>query len=168
MLLDSTETPVILLVAEDPAGRIVLQTTADTLDHFGLRWHWGQPSPEPMDAMELRKRRLRAVVVASSDGKLPGLYAKGTKLPTIRVPVGAEGTGSNLLHDELGQLHTGLEGDPFATMAVGVAGAKNAALFIAAACAVKDPAVHEKWAAFRAKQTANILGGPQPTLADSL
>ena len=167
MLLDSTDEPVILLVAEDAAGRTVLQATAETLDDFGLRWHWGQPSPEPTDGMELRKRRLRAVVVASSDGKLPGLYAKGTRLPTIRVPVeGREQTELALLRDAAGQLPAGLEDNPFATMAIGVAGAKNAALFIVAALAVNDPVVRKQWVAFRAKQTASVLEGPPPTLAD--
>jgi 5-(carboxyamino)imidazole ribonucleotide mutase len=53
-------------------------------------------------------------------------------------------------------------GVPVATFAIGTAGASNAALFAAAILANKYPAVATALEAFRERQTAGVLGNPDP------
>ena len=54
-------------------------------------------------------------------------------------------------------------GVPVATFAIGVAGAKNAALFAAALIANEDTTVRAALDAFRASQTAAVLARPDPS-----
>jgi 5-(carboxyamino)imidazole ribonucleotide mutase len=53
-------------------------------------------------------------------------------------------------------------GVPVATFAIGVAGASNAALFAAAILANKYAAIATALEAFRERQTAGVLGNPDP------
>ena len=116
--------------------------------------------PDIAGAGEPERRRWRAVIVASPDGDLPGWYAKTTQRPTIRVPVEGSGrAGLEVLRDDAGQLPAGSAGGVFATMAIGTAGAKNAALFLVAIFALRDEELRGKWRAFREKQTADVLEG---------
>jgi 5-(carboxyamino)imidazole ribonucleotide mutase len=55
-------------------------------------------------------------------------------------------------------------GIPVATFAIGSAGASNAALFAAAMLAPGDAAVAAALAAFRERQTADVLSGEDPRL----
>jgi 5-(carboxyamino)imidazole ribonucleotide mutase len=56
-------------------------------------------------------------------------------------------------------------GIPVATVAIGKAGAKNAALLAAAILAPHHPAIREALDAFRARQTENVLARPDPRQA---
>jgi 5-(carboxyamino)imidazole ribonucleotide mutase len=53
-------------------------------------------------------------------------------------------------------------GIPVATFAIGNAGAANAALFASAMLAVEFPAVGEALAAFRTRQTEEVVGNDDP------
>jgi 5-(carboxyamino)imidazole ribonucleotide mutase len=53
-------------------------------------------------------------------------------------------------------------GVPVATFAVGIAGAKNAALFAAELLALYDPRVRQALTEMRAEQTARVLRNPDP------
>jgi 5-(carboxyamino)imidazole ribonucleotide mutase len=53
-------------------------------------------------------------------------------------------------------------GVPVATFAIGPAGAGNAALFAAAILANKHPAIAAALESFRERQTAGVLGNPDP------
>jgi 5-(carboxyamino)imidazole ribonucleotide mutase len=53
-------------------------------------------------------------------------------------------------------------GVPVATFAIGTAGAANAALFAAAILANKHPAIATAVEHFRERQTAGVLGSPDP------
>ena len=140
-------------------AKTVLQGTADTLESFGLGWAWA-----PLDAEQL-PAKVQAVIVASPDGELPGRWSRETGRLTIRVPVeGAGRNGLDLLNDEAGRLPVGPADGVFATMAIGAAGAKNAALFVVAVLAVQDEALRARWTAFRERQTTDVLAGTAPTL----
>jgi hypothetical protein len=57
--------------------------------------------------------------------------------------------------------HGGAGGNAFATVAIGEAGAKNAALLAVSILALTDARLHEAWLAFRAEQTALVMNqGP--------
>ncbi|QDU23430.1 5-(carboxyamino)imidazole ribonucleotide mutase [Urbifossiella limnaea] len=101
------------------------------------------------------------VIIAGAGGAahLPGMCAAKTCLPVVGVPVESavlRGVDSLL---SIVQMPGGV---PVATMAIGKAGARNAALFAAAVLANKYPPVRQAVQAFRAKQTQDVLDHPDP------
>lgn len=103
------------------------------------------------------------VIIAGAGGAahLPGMCAAKTHLPVLGVPVAHE---ASLLRgqDALLSIVQMPAGIPVGTLAIGKAGATNAALLAAAILANKYPAVREKLIAFRAKQTQDVLDKPDP------
>lgn len=97
-------------------------------------------------------RGLRAIIAgAGGAAHLPGMMAALTEVPVFGVPV-----PSRYLHgeDSLLSIVQMPKGVPVATFAIGEAGAANAALHVIAVLATTDPALHTRWQAFRARQTA--------------
>lgn len=103
------------------------------------------------------------VIIAGAGGAahLPGMCAAKTHLPVLGVPVAHE---ASLLRgqDALLSIVQMPAGIPVGTLAIGKAGATNAALLAAAILANKYPAVREKLIAFREKQTQDVLDKPDP------
>lgn len=89
-----------------------------------------------------------AVVIAGAGGAahLPGMLASKTQLPVIGVPVRTESLGGV---DSLYSIVQMPRGFPVATMAIGPAGAVNAALLAAAILALSDGALADRLAAWR-------------------
>ena len=104
------------------------------------------------------------VVIAGAGGAahLPGMCAAKTHLPVLGVPVAHE---ASLLRgqDALLSIVQMPAGIPVGTLAIGKAGATNAALLAAAILANKYPEVREKLLAFRARQTSDVLEKPNPS-----
>ncbi len=104
------------------------------------------------------------VIIAGAGGAahLPGLTAAKTRLPVLGVPV-----KSRLLSgfDSLLSIVQMPRGIPVGTLAVGKAGAVNAALLAGAILANKYPAVAAALDKFRAAQTAEVLDSPDPRQA---
>jgi 5-(carboxyamino)imidazole ribonucleotide mutase len=101
------------------------------------------------------------VLIAGAGGAahLPGMTAAKTRLPVIGVPVRSrslQGLDSLL---SIVQMPRGI---PVATVAIGKAGAVNAALLAAAILANKHSAIATALEQFRAKQTAQVLEQPDP------
>jgi 5-(carboxyamino)imidazole ribonucleotide mutase len=101
------------------------------------------------------------VIIAGAGGAahLPGMTAAKTVLPVLGVPVQSaalSGTDSLL---SIVQMPAGI---PVGTLAIGRAGAVNAALLAAAMLGAKHPAIREALRAYRAKQTATVLANPDP------
>jgi 5-(carboxyamino)imidazole ribonucleotide mutase len=101
------------------------------------------------------------VIVAGAGGAahLPGMTAAKTTLPVLGVPV-----ESKALHglDSLLSIVQMPAGVPVGTLAIGRAGAVNAALLAAAIVARSDAGVRERLAAYRARQTESVLASPDP------
>ena len=108
------------------------------------------------------------IIAASGDARLPAALAERTGLPVIRVPVPEDGRdGLALVCDDGGNLPAGHgEEQTFATVAIGAAGAKNAALFAVAALALTDDRLREAWQNFRARQTEAVLQHPPLQIPD--
>lgn len=101
------------------------------------------------------------VIIAGAGGAahLPGMAASMTTLPVLGVPVESrtlKGLDSLL---SIAQMPAGI---PVGTLAIGTAGAKNAALLAASILATNDDAIHKKLEQFRKKQTAGIKVKPVP------
>ena len=99
------------------------------------------------------------VVIAGAGGAahLPGMCAAWTTLPVLGVPVESKtlrGTDSLL---SIVQMPAGV---PVGTLAIGAAGAVNAALLAASILALHDPALAERLRAHRAAQTAAVADTP--------
>ncbi len=96
------------------------------------------------------------VIIAGAGGAahLPGMAAAKTTLPVLGVPVQSK-TLQGL--DSLLSIVQMPKGVPVGTLAIGEAGAANAALLAAAVLALGDPAVRERLKAFRLRQTTAVL-----------
>jgi 5-(carboxyamino)imidazole ribonucleotide mutase len=101
------------------------------------------------------------VLIAGAGGAahLPGMIAAKTILPVLGVPVQSKSLGGL---DSLLSIVQMPAGVPVATFAIGAAGAANAALCAAAILANKHPTVASALDAFRERQTAGVLGNPDP------
>lgn len=99
------------------------------------------------------------VIIAGAGGAahLPGMTAALTTIPVLGVPVESktmQGLDSLL---SIAQMPAGV---PVGTLAIGKAGAVNAALFAAAILALSDSALARKLEKFRARQTAAVKKKP--------
>ncbi len=100
------------------------------------------------------------VIIAGAGGAahLPGMMASKTRVPVIGVPVQTRAlSGVDSLYSIL-QMPRGY---PVATMAIGAAGAANAALMAASILALNDPALATRLDAWRDALTASIPEEPR-------
>jgi 5-(carboxyamino)imidazole ribonucleotide mutase len=106
-------------------------------------------------------RGLRVIIAgAGGAAHLPGMLAAKTHLPVLGVPV-----ESQALHgvDSLLSIAQMPAGVPVGTLAIGKAGAVNAALLAASILALGDPAIREALLSYRARQTDAVLNRPDPS-----
>lgn len=101
------------------------------------------------------------VIIAGAGGAahLPGMLAAKTALPVFGVPVQSKALNGMDSLLSIAQMPAGI---PVGTLAIGRAGATNAALLAASVLALHDPAVATALDAFRAEQTRNVLDNPDP------
>ena len=115
-------------------------------------------------AQTARERGLKIIVAgAGGAAHLPGMCAAWTPLPVLGVPIEShalKGMDSLL---SIVQMPAGI---PVGTMAIGRAGAVNAALLAAAMLATQDAELAERLDALRAEQTAAVADAPQSVLSD--
>jgi len=102
------------------------------------------------------------VVIAGAGGAahLPGMTAAMTPLPVFGVPVESKTLSGR---DSLLSIVQMPPGVPVGTLAIGKAGATNAALLAVAVLALNDSALAERLDAFRDRQTASVAERPVDT-----
>ena len=106
------------------------------------------------------ERGLKAIIAgAGGAAHLPGMTAAKTRVPVIGVPVQSKALSGK---DSLLSIVQMPAGVPVASMAIGKAGAINAALFAAAIVANEDSAVAAALDQFRQSQTDAVLADPDP------
>src|ERR1700744_3522886 len=111
-------------------------------------------------ATKARERGLRAIIAgAGGAAHLPGMTAAKTSVPVLGVPVQTKALNGMDSLLSIAQMPSGV---PVATLAIGAAGAKNAALFAAAILANEAAEVRLALDAFRTAQTAAVLNKPDP------
>ena len=101
------------------------------------------------------------VIIAGAGGAahLPGMVAAKTIVPVLGVPVQSRALSGQ---DSLLSIVQMPGGIPVGTLAIGEAGAKNAGILAAQIVANENEAIREKVAAFRVKQTQDVLDNPNP------
>ena len=110
-------------------------------------------------AEEARERGLKVIVAgAGGAAHLPGMTASMTPLPVIGVPVESKSLKGM---DSLLSIVQMPAGVPVGTVAIGRAGAVNAALLAAAIVALGDERVAAALDTWRANQTAAVAETPQ-------
>jgi phosphoribosylamine--glycine ligase len=138
----------------------VMQGCADQLKKFGIPYEMTVASAHrtPARAMEFastaRERGLKAIIAAAGmAAHLAGVLAAHTTLPVIGVPIDSSSlNGLDALLSTV-QMPPGV---PVATMGIGKAGAKNAAILAAQIIGVTDEAIAGKLAAFKDEMAAEV------------
>ncbi len=102
------------------------------------------------------------VIIAGAGGAahLPGMAAAKTRVPVLGVPVQSKALNGMDSLLSIAQMPAGI---PVGTMAIGRAGAVNAALLAAAIIANEDTAVATALDKYRQNQTDRVLANPDPT-----
>ncbi|HEV3437427.1 MAG TPA: 5-(carboxyamino)imidazole ribonucleotide mutase [Gemmata sp.] len=143
-----------------------MQFAAERLDEFGIPYEprvvSAHRTPDLLfDYAEQAESRGIEVLIAGAGGAahLPGMCAAKTILPVLGVPV-----ESPLLRgvDSLLSIVQMPAGIPVGTLAIGKAGAINAALLAISILALKDSAIREKLKQFRIQQTEDVLKYSDP------
>jgi 5-(carboxyamino)imidazole ribonucleotide mutase len=143
-----------------------MQHAANTLRELGVphetRVVSAHRTPDLLfEYAEEAERRGIEVLIAGAGGAahLPGMTAAKTPLPVLGVPVESralKGLDSLL---SIAQMPAGI---PVGALAIGKAGAINAALLAAAMLGAKHGGIREALRAFRKRQTARVLKYPNP------
>ena len=146
--------PVISIIMGSKSDWGTMQKTAEVLDRFGVLYEKkvvsAHRTPDLMfkHAEEARSRGIK-VIIAGGAAHLPGMVAAKTTLPVIGVPVKSRAlSGVDSLYSIV-QMPGGV---PVATMAIGEAGATNAALFALRLLSVEDQAIATALADFAEEQ----------------
>ena len=141
-----------------------MRRAADTLDALGVpheaRIVSAHRTPDRLTAFAKGARSAGfKVVIAGAGGAahLPGMVAAMTPLPVFGVPVRSRALSGQ---DSLLSIVQMPAGVPVGTLAIGEAGAVNAALLAAAVLALSDKALAERLDAWRAAQTDGVAERP--------
>ncbi|HIE54206.1 MAG TPA: 5-(carboxyamino)imidazole ribonucleotide mutase [Chromatiaceae bacterium] len=111
-------------------------------------------------AGEARARGLEVIIAgAGGAAHLPGMVAAKTSLPVLGVPVQSKALNGM---DSLLSIVQMPAGVPVGTLAIGRAGAINAALFAVAILANSRPEFLEALEKWRSRQTEAVLANPDP------
>lgn len=153
--------PPIAIVMGSKSDWSTMQYTAKILDELSIPYHAqvisAHRTPDLLFTFAESSRRSGfQVIIAGAGGAahLPGMLAAKTTLPVIGVPIQTK-TLQGL--DSLLSIVQMPGGVPVATMAIGEAGAKNAALLAAAILASHDINIEKALNQFREQQTKAIL-----------
>jgi 5-(carboxyamino)imidazole ribonucleotide mutase len=112
-------------------------------------------------ARTARERGLKVIIAgAGGAAHLPGMVASMTPLPVLGVPIESKALGGL---DSLLSIVQMPGGVPVGTLAIGAAGAKNAALLAASILALGDAKLRKALDDWRADQTAAVAERPEPS-----
>ncbi|MBW1605740.1 5-(carboxyamino)imidazole ribonucleotide mutase [Lactobacillus sp. Sy-1] len=139
----------------------VVKQTAEMLDRLGVSYDKHVISahrmPEQLQEFGSKsKSEHYQLIIAAAGGAahLPGMMAANTTLPVIGIPVQTKALNGV---DSLLSMVQMPSGVPVATVAIGNAGAKNAAILAAQIIALQNPDVNQKLVQFRTEQTEEAI-----------
>ena len=154
-------TPIVAIVMGSKSDWETMAHASKTLADLGVAHEVGVVSahrtPDWLFAFaDAAEARGLEVVIAGAGGAahLPGMIASKTIVPVLGVPVQSHALSGM---DSLLSIVQMPGGVPVGTLAIGKAGAINAALLATAIVSASRPAIRERLRAFRTKQTASVL-----------
>ena len=158
--------PLVGIIMGSTSDWETLKPASETLERLGIphevRVVSAHRTPDLLFeyAASARERGLEVLIAgAGGAAHLPGMAASKTSLPVLGVPVQSK-TLNGL--DSLLSIVQMPAGIPVGTLAIGAAGATNAALLAAAILGNTRPAIRGAVEAFRAAQTGKVLAQPDP------
>ena len=141
-----------------------MKHAADTLDQLGISYDArivsAHRTPDRMyDFAKSAKALGFKIIIAGAGGAahLPGMTASLTPLPVFGVPVESRALSGEDSLLSIVQMPAGI---PVGTLAIGKAGATNAALLAAAVLALNDSAIETALNIYRAERTAAVADAP--------
>ena len=169
-MTESVSAPKIGVVMGSRSDWPTMQAAAEILDALAVPYEAkvvsAHRTPDRLFAyaQQAAPRGLAAIIAgAGGAAHLPGMLAAKTRVPVLGVPVRSRAL-SGL--DSLLSIVQMPRGVPVGTLAIGEAGAANAALLAAAMLAITDPALAARLDAWRAAQTDAVAeepsDGPDP------
>ena len=158
--------PVVGVIMGSRSDWETMRHACDTLEDLAVPYESrvisAHRTPEQMaDYARTAADRGLKVLIAGAGGAahLPGMTAAHTQLPVLGVPVESHALRGMDSLLSIAQMPAGV---PVGTLAIGRAGAVNAALLAAAIVALEDEKLRERLAHFRAAQTQRVLEHPDP------
>lgn len=155
----STSPPVAIVMGSQ-SDWATMRLAAETLDNLNIKYDARIVSAHrtPDRLYEFSKKAREdgfKVIIAGAGGAahLPGMIAAMTTLPVFGVPVQSRALSGQ---DSLLSIVQMPGGIPVGTLAIGEAGAKNAALLAAAVLSLSSAEIEESLSRFRKEQTASI------------
>jgi 5-(carboxyamino)imidazole ribonucleotide mutase len=143
-----------------------MRHAVETLEAFGIPYETRVVSAHRtpdllMEYAASAAERGLEVIIAGAGGAahLPGMVAAKTVVPVLGVPVQSKALNGMDSLLSIVQMPAGI---PVGTLAIGQAGAKNAALLAIAILANTRPELRERLEAFRVEQTTSVLDHPDP------
>ncbi|MEE9195920.1 MAG: 5-(carboxyamino)imidazole ribonucleotide mutase [Alphaproteobacteria bacterium] len=159
------KSPEVAIIMGSQSDWEIMRHTQDTLTQLGIGAETkvisAHRTPDRLVGYigTIRQRGIKVVIAgAGVAAALPGSIAALTPLPVFGVPMEA---GALKGMDALLAMVQMPGGIPVGTLAIGKAGAVNAALLAGAVLALNDEAVAEALDAFRARQTAAVPESPE-------
>ncbi|KAA0124107.1 5-(carboxyamino)imidazole ribonucleotide mutase [Methylobacterium sp. UNC378MF] len=156
--------PPVAIIMGSQSDWATMRHAAETLDALGVPYDARIVSAHrtPDRLVAFAKGAVAAglkVVIAGAGGAahLPGMAAAMTRLPVFGVPVESKALSGQDSLLSIVQMPAGI---PVGTLAIGRAGAINAALLAASVLALSDPDLAERLEAWRAAQTASVAERP--------
>jgi 5-(carboxyamino)imidazole ribonucleotide mutase len=123
-------------------------------------WETMRHASETLDQLGVSHRGLKVIIAgAGGAAHLPGMTAAKTRVPVLGVPVQSKSLSGQDSLLSIVQMPAGI---PVGTMAIGKAGAVNAALLAAAIVANDDTDVASALDQYRQDQTDRVLANPDP------
>jgi 5-(carboxyamino)imidazole ribonucleotide mutase len=157
--------PIVGIIMGSQSDWDTMRHAADTLDALGIahekRVVSAHRTPQRLYdyATGAKDRGLKAIIAgAGGAAHLPGMAAAMTELPVLGVPIESKTMGGIDSLLSIVQMPAGI---PVGTLAIGKAGAINAALLVAAMLAIGDDALAARLAAWRKAQTDAVSEQPE-------
>src|SRR6187549_3363907 len=158
--------PLVGIIMGSKSDWDTLQSAADTLQRLGVPFETRVVSAHRTPDLlfeycaSARERGLEVIIAgAGGAAHLPGMAAAKTSLPVLGVPVQSHALNGL---DSLLSIAQMPKGIPVGTLAIGNAGAINAALLAASILALDDAGLARRLERYRREQTRAVLKNPKP------
>jgi 5-(carboxyamino)imidazole ribonucleotide mutase len=145
--------PLVAVVMGSQSDAEVMQATQDVLDSMAIDYEVSiisahrTPEKAKQFALNARDRGIEVIIAAAGGAAhLPGVLASWTRLPVIGVPLASSDLQGLDALLSIVQMPAGI---PVATVAVGKAGAKNAAYLAAEILGLKHPDIRDAYEEYR-------------------
>jgi 5-(carboxyamino)imidazole ribonucleotide mutase len=160
-----TATPPVAIIMGSQSDWATMKHAAETLDALGLSHDdlivSAHRTPKRLyDFATAARGKGYKVIIAGAGGAahLPGMTAAMTSLPVFGVPVESKALSGQDSLLSIVQMPAGI---PVGTLAIGKAGAVNAALLAASVLSLSDAGLATRLDAWRAKQTSSVAERPK-------